>query len=136
MGERLKGKVCIITGTAGRVGRSAALLFGSEGARGVGCDLSEQGQQEIQQQVRAAGGVMESLAPCNLTDAQQCRALVDFAVERFGGIDILYNNAAMAYFNCLEDMPEGEWTNTLNEELNLFFLLTKAPWPPLKTSKV
>ena len=135
MGERLKGKVCIITGTAGTMGRAAALLFASEGARVVGCDLSEQGQQEIQQQVRAAGGVMESLAPCNLTDAQQCRALVDFAVERFGGIDILYNNAAMAYFNWLEDMTEGEWKNTLNEELNLVFLLTKAAWPHLKASK-
>ena len=135
MGARLKGKVCIITGTAGTMGRAAALLFASEGARVVGCDLSEQGQLEIQQEVRAAGGVMESFAPCNLTDARQCQALVDFAVQRFGGIDVLYNNAAMAYFNWLEDMTEVEWKNTLNEELNLVFLLTKAAWPHLKASK-
>ena len=133
--EKLKGKVCIITGTAGTMGRAAALLFASEGARVVGCDLSEQGALETLQQVRAAGGTMESLSPCNLTDARECRALVDFAVERFGAIDILYNNAAMAYFNWLEDMSESEWKNTLNEEVNLVFLLTKAAWPHLKTSR-
>ena len=132
--EKLEGKVCIITGTAGTMGRAAALLFASEGARVVGCDLSEQGALETQQQVRAAGGVMESVAPCNLTDARECQALVDLAVKRFGKIDILYNNAAMAYFNWLEDMSEEEWKKTLNEEINLVFLLTKAAWPHLKAS--
>jgi NAD(P)-dependent dehydrogenase (short-subunit alcohol dehydrogenase family) len=134
MAERLKGKVCIITGTGGTMGRAAALLFASEGARVVGCDLIEQGALETQEEVRAAGGVMETLSPCNLTEARDCQALVDFAVDRFGAIDILYNNAAMAYFNWIEDMSEGEWKNTLNEEINLVFLMTKAAWPHLKAS--
>jgi NAD(P)-dependent dehydrogenase (short-subunit alcohol dehydrogenase family) len=78
--NKLKGKVCIITGTAGTMGRAAALLFASEGARVVGCDLSEQGALETQEQVRAAGGVMESLCPCNLTDARECQALVGWRI--------------------------------------------------------
>src|ERR1700733_8492188 len=78
MGARkLEEKVCIITGTGGTMGRAAALLFASEGARVVGCDLSEQSALETQQLVRAAGGAMESLSPCNLTDARACQALVD-----------------------------------------------------------
>jgi NAD(P)-dependent dehydrogenase (short-subunit alcohol dehydrogenase family) len=132
--EKLTGKVCIITGTAGTMGRAAALLFASEGARVVGCDLFEEGALETQRQVRATGGVMESLSPCNLTDARECQALVDFAVNHFGAIDILYNNAAMAYFHWIEEMSEGEWKKTLNEEINLVFLLTKAAWPHLKAS--
>jgi NAD(P)-dependent dehydrogenase (short-subunit alcohol dehydrogenase family) len=135
MSGRLEDKVCIITGTAGTMGRAAALLFANEGARVVGCDLSEEGAQQTLQEVRATGGVMESLAPVNLTNAAECQALVDFAIERFGRVDVLYNNAAMAYFNWLEDMSEVEWKNTLNEEVNLVFLLTKAAWPHLKANR-
>jgi NAD(P)-dependent dehydrogenase (short-subunit alcohol dehydrogenase family) len=132
---RLQGKVCIITGTGGTMGRAAAMLFASEGARVVGCDLSEERAQNTLQQVRAAGGRMESLSPCNLTDARECKALVDFAVKHFGAIDVLYNNAAMAYFSWIEDMSETDWKNTLNEEINLVFLLTQAAWPHLKSAR-
>ncbi len=132
---RLQGKVCIITGTGGTMGRAAAMLFASEGARVVGCDLSEERALYTLQQVRAAGGVMESLSPCNLTDVRECKALVDFALKHFAAIDILYNNAAMAYFSWIEDMSETDWKNTLNEEINLVFLLTQAAWPHLKASR-
>jgi NAD(P)-dependent dehydrogenase (short-subunit alcohol dehydrogenase family) len=117
------------------MGRAAALLFASEGARVVGCDLSEERAQETLRQVRAAGGVMESVAPCDLTHATECKTLVDFAIERFGAIDVLYNNAAMAYFGWIEEMSESDWKNTLNEEINLVFLLTQAAWPHLKASE-
>jgi len=73
---------------------------------------------------------MESVAPCNLTDARECQALVDLAVKRFGKIDILYNNAAMAYFNWLEDMSEEEWKKTLNEEL------VDKTWADYLTSRI
>jgi NAD(P)-dependent dehydrogenase (short-subunit alcohol dehydrogenase family) len=61
-------------------------------------------------------------------------ALVDFAVRTFGRIDVLFNNAAMAYFNWLEDITDEEWNLDLREEIDLVFFLTRAAWPHLKVS--
>jgi len=67
MSERLLGKVCIITGTGGSIGREAALLFAQEGALVVGCDLQVEAAQATVEAVRAAGGTMVSLEPRDLT---------------------------------------------------------------------
>jgi NAD(P)-dependent dehydrogenase (short-subunit alcohol dehydrogenase family) len=131
MASRLTDKVCIITGTGGSMGRAAALLFASEGAHVVGCDVNQESALETQQAVTAAGGSMKSLRPCNLTDAQRCRDLIEFALASYGRIDVLYNNAAMAYFGWISEMPDADWYRTINEEVNLVFLLTKAAWPEL-----
>ena len=50
-----------------------------------------------------------------LTKSADCHALVDFAVSTFGRIDVLFNNAAMAYFNWLEDITDEEWNRDLRE---------------------
>ncbi len=52
---------------------------------------------------------MVSLHPCHLTKPADCQALVDFALDTFGRIDVLFNNAAMAYFNWIEDITDEEW---------------------------
>ncbi|KEQ53920.1 SDR family NAD(P)-dependent oxidoreductase [Sphingobium chlorophenolicum] len=135
MTRRLNGKVCLITGTGGSMGRAAALLFAREGAIIMGCDANAQSAAETQEAVRAAGGTMISRHPCDLTDPEQCRQLIDFTINQFGRIDILYNNAAMAYFNWIEDIQDAEWHRNLNEEVNLVFLLTRAAWPHLKASR-
>ena len=134
MTGRLQDKVCVITGTGGSMGRAAALLFAREGARIVGCDLNEAGGAATLEAVLAAGGEMVSRHPCNLTNSDECRALVELAIERFGRIDVLYNNAAMAYFNWIEDISDEEWKCSLNEEVSLVFFLTRAAWPYLKKS--
>ena len=132
MTGRLQDKVCVITGTGGSMGRAAALLFAREGARIVGCDINEKSGAETLEAVQAGGGEMVSRHPCDLTSSDECRALVDLAIERFGRIDVLYNNAAMAYFNWIEDISDDEWRRSLNEEVNLVFFLTRAAWPYLK----
>src|SRR5947209_19018253 len=134
MSPRLSGKVCIITGTGGSVGRAAALIFAREGASVVGCDVNVSAAEATVKQVRAASGTMVSLQPCRLTNPTDCQALVDFAVRSFGRIDVLFNNAAMAYFNWLEDITDEEWNRDLREEIDLVFFLTRAAWPHLKTS--
>ena len=77
---------------------------------------------------------MVSLQPCQITKPADCQALVDFAVRTFGRIDVLFNNAAMAYFNWLEDITNEEWNRDLREEIDLVFFLTRAAWPYLKAS--
>ena len=135
MSERLLGKVCIITGTGGSIGREAAITFAREGALVVGCDLQVDAAQATVEAVRAAGGTMVSLQPCRLSEASDCQALVDFAVRSFSRIDVLFNNAAMAYFNWLEDISDEEWDRNRREEVDLVFYLTRAAWPYLKSSR-
>ena len=82
MSNRLSGKVCIITGTGGGIGREAALTFAREGALVVGCGLFV--EEATVAAVRAAGGTMVSVQPCDLTKPGDCQALVDVAVRTFG----------------------------------------------------
>jgi NAD(P)-dependent dehydrogenase (short-subunit alcohol dehydrogenase family) len=123
-----------ITGTGGGMGREAALTFAREGALVVGCDLQVDAAQATVEAVRAAGATMVSLEPCRLSEPADCQALVDFAVRTFGRIDVLFNNAAMAYFNWLEDISDDEWDRNRREEVDLVFYLTRAAWPYLKAS--
>lgn len=129
---RLKDKVCLITGTGGSIGRAAALRFAEEGALVVGCDVAVQGAQETVELVRRAGGQVISLHPVDLTTMEGCQRLVDFAVREHGRIDVLFNNAAKAHFNWIEDITEDDWRQNTRDEVDLFFFLTKAAWPHLK----
>jgi NAD(P)-dependent dehydrogenase (short-subunit alcohol dehydrogenase family) len=135
MSNRLAAKVCVITGTGGSMGRAAALTFAREGALIVGCELHVDGGEATVEAVRAAGGTMVSLHPCNLSRPSDCRALVDLAVRTFGRVDVLFNNAAMAYFNWIEDISDEEWDRNRREEVDLVFYLTRAAWPHLKESR-
>ena len=131
---RLSGKVCVITGTGGSIGRAAAVAFAREGASVVGCDLNVDAAEATVAMVRGQSGAMVSLQPCQITKPADCQTLVDFAVRTFGRIDVLFNNAAMAYFNWLEDITDDEWNSDLREEVDLVFFLTRAAWPHLKAS--
>jgi NAD(P)-dependent dehydrogenase (short-subunit alcohol dehydrogenase family) len=132
MGGRLQDKVCIITGTGGSIGRASAKLFAAQGALVVGCDMSEQSGEETLKQVSAVGGRMISLHPCDLTKPTQCQALIELALNTYGRIDVLYNNAAKAYFNWIEEVSDEEWRATTSEEVDLVFYLTRAAWPHLR----
>jgi NAD(P)-dependent dehydrogenase (short-subunit alcohol dehydrogenase family) len=134
MSGRLEGKVCIITGTGGSMGRDAALTFAKEGALVVGCGLHTEDSEETVRLVRAAGGAMVSMHPCDLTKPADCQALVELAIATHGRLDVLFNNAAMAYFNWLEDITDEEWDRSRREEVDLVFYLTRAAWPLLKAS--
>jgi len=134
MAKRLQDKVCVITGTSGSIGRAAALRFAEEGALVVGCDTNADAGQETVDLVRAAGGQMVSLHPADLTTMADCQKLVDLAIGEHGRIDVLFNNAAMAHFNWIEDITEEEWHRNTREEVDLVFFLTKAAWPHLKRS--
>jgi NAD(P)-dependent dehydrogenase (short-subunit alcohol dehydrogenase family) len=132
---RLAGKVCVITGTGGSMGRAAAVTFAREGALLVGCDVTVEPAEETREAVRAAGGQMVSLQPCRLSDPAECARLVELAVSEFGKIDVLYNLAARSHFHRLEDFTDEEWTAAQQQEINLVFYLTRAAWPHLKASQ-
>jgi NAD(P)-dependent dehydrogenase (short-subunit alcohol dehydrogenase family) len=132
--SRLEGKVCVITGTGGSMGRATALAFAREGASIVGCDVAVESAEATAGLVRAEGGQMVSMAPCRLTDPLDCRALVELTIRTFGRIDVLFNLAATSYFNRLEDITDLEWDRARRDEVDLVFYLTRAAWPDLKAS--
>jgi NAD(P)-dependent dehydrogenase (short-subunit alcohol dehydrogenase family) len=132
MTDRLKDKVCIITGIGSGMGRAAASLFAREGAKVVGCDINVAAAEATVAAVRSAGGTIMSLHPCNMSVREDVDRLMDFAEQRYGGIDVLYNNAAMAYFAWLPEMSYEMWKNTLHEELDVVFHACQAVFPYMK----
>src|SRR5260221_14331269 len=98
MSLRLSGKVCIITGTGGSIGRAAALAFAREGASGVGCDVTVAAAEGTAEMVRARGGTMIFLQPCHLTLPAECQALGDLAVREYGGVGVLVKKAPVGDF--------------------------------------
>jgi NAD(P)-dependent dehydrogenase (short-subunit alcohol dehydrogenase family) len=125
----------VITGTGGSVGREAALAFAREGASIVGCDTSVEGAELTLEMVKCLGGSMVSMHPCDLTDSANCEDLVALAVRTYGQVDVLFNNAAAASFNWLEDISDDEWDHDRRAEVDLVFYLTRAAWPLLKASR-
>lgn len=133
--SRLSGKVALITGIGGGMGREAALRFAAEGAKVVGCDLYEEGAAETVALVKAAGGEITNFAPVNLSNAEESAAWIEAAAQVYGGIDILYNNASHPKFGSIEELSIEDWDYVMNNELNLVFYASKAAWPHLKKSK-
>jgi NAD(P)-dependent dehydrogenase (short-subunit alcohol dehydrogenase family) len=130
--DRLKDKVCIITGTGSGMGRAAALMFAREGAKVVGCDVNAATAQATLEAVHAIGGRMVSLHPCDMSKRPDVDRLMDLAVQTHGGVDVLYNNGSMAYFAWLTDMTYDAWSNTLREEIDLVFHACQAVFPIMK----
>jgi NAD(P)-dependent dehydrogenase (short-subunit alcohol dehydrogenase family) len=134
MPARLSGKVCIVTGTGGSMGRATALTFAREGALVVGCDVAVEPAEETLALVEAAGGEMVSLQPCALSDPAECARLVDLAVSRFGQIDVLFNLAGRSHFGLLESVTDEDWDAARRDEVDLNFYPTRAAWPHLIAS--
>jgi NAD(P)-dependent dehydrogenase (short-subunit alcohol dehydrogenase family) len=132
MSGRLSGKVCVVTGTGGSMGRATALTFAREGASVVGCDVAVEPAEETAGLVRGAGGEMVSLQPCHLDDPADCAKLVDLALGTFGRIDVLFNLAGKSHFGRLENVTDADWDAARRGEVDLIFYLTRAAWPHLK----
>jgi NAD(P)-dependent dehydrogenase (short-subunit alcohol dehydrogenase family) len=135
MSGRLDGRVCLITGTGGAIGNATALAFAREGALVVGCDVAVEPAEQTLEAVEAAGGQMVSLQPCILSDPDECKRFIDFAVGEFGRIDVLFNLAGRSHFGWLENVTDVDWGAARKDEVDLIFYLTRAAWPHLIASR-
>jgi NAD(P)-dependent dehydrogenase (short-subunit alcohol dehydrogenase family) len=117
---RLEGKVCVITGTASGIGAEAARLFQSEGATVVGVDLS-------------ADAVGDLAIQADVTDAEQVEAMYAQTRERFGKIDVLFNNAGISPEDdaSILDTTVEAWERVQDVNLKSVFLCCKFGLPHL-----
>ena len=92
MGDELAGKVAIVTGGASGIGRAVVEGFVAEGARVVIADLDADAGDALAREL----GEAAACKPTDVTDGEQVQAAVDFAVERFGGLHVMVNNAGIA----------------------------------------
>ena len=100
---RLQDKVAIITGAGGGMGRTAALMFAAQGARVVVAEFGEGAGAETVGLVEANGG-QASFIKVDVSNEADAKAMVDHAIDRFGRVDVLYNNAGI--------MPEADHSVT------------------------
>lgn len=117
------------------MGSAAALKFAKEGAKIVGCDVNTANDAATVDSVRQQGGEMVSLSPCDLSKRDNCEVVVDLAIKSHGQIDVLYNNASMAYYGWMDNIKNDHWHKTMQMELDLIYLLTQTAWPHLKKSQ-
>lgn len=109
MPHRLEGKVAVITGACSGIGLATLELFVEEGARVLAADVQEDMGRELER--RFAGTVR--FAACDVTNPQQIKAAIDLAVQHFGSLDILFNNAGHGGSTAgVEDWDEAGWDMT------------------------
>lgn len=132
---RLDGKVALITGAGNGMGEVASVLFAREGARIVVADWSEAGGADTVAAVTAAGGEA-AFVKVDVSRAEQAEAMVAFTMERFGALDILYNNAGIfpADDGGVTETPEPTWDRVMEVNLKGVWLGCKYGVPAMLES--
>ena len=125
--DKLKNDVALITGGDSGIGRSVAVLFAREGADVAIVYLDEeQFDAEETQRAIEAEGREALLLPGNVADPHFCRAAVQKCVERFGGLTILVNNAAVQKHRPIEELSAEDWRRTFEVNIDGYFHMVKA----------
>jgi len=105
---RLQNKTALITGAGSGIGRAIAELFAREGAAVVLADIDEAGGRATVELVAKAGGRAE-FARCDVSKDAECKAAVDVAVAKFGGLNVVVNNAAAFIYGTVEETTYEQW---------------------------
>ena len=127
---RLAGKAAVVTGADSGIGKAVAIAFAREGADVVISYLDEHKDAEDTRKWVEDAGRTAVLVSGDLTDAANCRTVIDRAVQEFGRIDILVSNAAFqATHQDLTEISDEEWDYTLATNLSAMFRLCKAAVP-------
>ncbi len=130
---RLAGKKTVITGADSGIGRAVAIAYAREGADVLISYLSEHDDAAETARLVEEAGQRAVLVSGDLSSAQHCRDVVARAVEEFGRIDVLVNNAAYQMTReSLEETPDEEWDHTVATNLSAMFHLCKAALPHMQ----
>jgi NAD(P)-dependent dehydrogenase (short-subunit alcohol dehydrogenase family) len=124
---KLKGRKALITGGDSGIGSATAILFAKEGADSTIVYLPEEEKdaQGTKKEVEQLGAKCYLIAR-DLAKKENCKEIVDFALEKMGSIDILFNNAAYQMMvEDILDLPDEQWEHTFNVNIHSFFYISK-----------
>jgi NAD(P)-dependent dehydrogenase (short-subunit alcohol dehydrogenase family) len=124
MSKKLTGQVAWITGGASGMGRATAQLFASEGASIAIVDINEALGNEVTEEINASGG--EAIfCRCNVSSETDVQSAIAATVDRFGGLQIIFNCAAKGIAKRLENMTEAEWDELMAVNVKSIFFSLK-----------
>ncbi len=128
---KLKGKVALVTGSGRGLGRASAMALSREGADVVAVSRTPTDLEETAQAIMGGGGTVVTLVG-DLGNSAVIKKVVETAVETFGGVDILVNNAAvLGPISPLHQVEEEEWDQAFAVNLKAAFLLSQAVVPTM-----
>jgi len=113
---RLEGKVALITGAGAGIGRESSLLFATEGASVAAVDVNEESATAVAADIREAGGEAVAIVADVSTDAG-ARRMIDETVDRYGRLDVLFNNAGIMPTGNLSELRRDEWRRMLDTNI-------------------
>ena len=122
--DRVKGKVAIVTGGGGGMGRAEAMLLAKEGAKIVVTDLDEAAVKKVAGEINSQGGKAVSIKHDVASEADWSLVLQK-TLEEFGKLDVLVNNAGVILYKKIEDISLSEWRWLMSVNLDGVFLGTK-----------
>ena len=127
---RLAGKVALITGGTSGIGRATALRFAAEGAAVAITGRNVERGEQVVEEIESRGG--EALfIRADVRSAADCRQAVEQTLQRFGKIDVLFNNAGVFHPKTVPDCSEEEWDETIDSSLKGAFLMSKYVLPSM-----
>ena len=129
---RFSNKTVIVTGGAGGIGLAIASRFASEGAHIVLADISMDQLKKAGEKLKSNGAQSLWLSECDVSNEQQVQATVKGAVDPFGSVDIIVNNAGLMVFKKLQETSKDDWNRILNVDLMGAFYFTKYAFLQMK----
>jgi meso-butanediol dehydrogenase / (S,S)-butanediol dehydrogenase / diacetyl reductase len=128
MAGRLEGKVAVVTGAASGIGAATARRFVAEGARVLLADVNEAGGMALAAEL----GTSAVFRATDVTDMDAVDGLMQHAVERFGRLDVVFNNAGIGLYGKTPDLDPALWHHVINVDLHSVFYGCRAAIPILR----
>lgn len=126
--RRFDGKVALVTGGASGIGEATARRFGAEGAAVIVADIDGEGAERVARTIVSAGGLANAFV-ADISRPDDVEAMIRHAVEGFGRLDVLHNNATSGAMALVADMSVEDWGRTIAVNLTAHFLATRSALP-------
>jgi meso-butanediol dehydrogenase/(S,S)-butanediol dehydrogenase/diacetyl reductase len=131
MTRRFEGRVAVVTAGGSGIGAATARRFAAEGAAIVVADLSGRRAEEVTKSITAEGGLAESIK-MDAADPDGVAATVRLALDRYGRLDVMFNNAGLAHLGALDEASLESWNRVLAVTLTSTFLGMKYCLPVMR----